>query len=177
MKTDRAIDIIRDMKRNIRSVIKNCAFNFGWTFEKCLDWRQEHIFDNPYWQKLPRWAKSEIQSYFECVFDDLIEKLVWTHVLDGKRILSGSPETKNRDKDIFEQHNERVDHFSCHCYVHQTNDRIIFLPFNSENRKQEVTFGRLTQDDIKSRTLMGTELLFKGNRRNGSQCLAKVELL
>lgn len=80
-----------------------------WTHEKQLSQLTEWVYNTATYRKLPSWGKNELAGVVFVLRAQQNRKLVWTHVLDGKRVKSGSPELSGR-------YHELKDGESAHCW-------------------------------------------------------------
>lgn len=175
---DRTLDTVKSMREEIQSWIGRQAVQGAWTFERILEWRGRHIYGHERWNKLPRWAQTEVNTHFEIRLDDLQNKLIWTHVLDGKRVHCYALETFDRARDIYEQNEAlkaaRKAH-SASCYAFCLPDRrLMFVPFGEWERQKEMESGRLVQSDLDTIHRPHTIQLYAHHRPNGKVGLAKM---
>lgn len=148
----RSLDSIKAYTEEIRYWLGRFAFESVWTFEKTLQWRTERLYDQDRYKKLPRWAVERISGILS-VYDALHQaKLVWTHVLDGRRSHHRDPRFENRHVEISNQE----PNLSAFCYAlnfHEDDGglirpRRVYVPFLKETRDNDIASGRLTADDL-----------------------------
>lgn len=168
-------DIVASLNNDIEFWVSRTAAKNGWTFERVLDWKTRNILKNATYQKLPRWAKEKIDTAFNIYYNILESTLIWTHVLDGKRIIYSDPAADNRAKDIHDQNVElskqgKANSAFCHAFA-LPDSRLILVPFRDEDRKLEIESGRLTEEDIGLITNHKTVHLPRGNVMNGTAIL------
>lgn len=168
--TDRNRDAVRGITSDIRYWIGKQAYLDAWTLERCLKWRERNVFTHSRWGKFPQWAITEVYTAFNIYIQQLEDKLAWTHVLDGKRVFSHSPETVDRVHDIYQQN---LEWGSCYCHARQLhNGAIMFVPYRDTDREKEVASGRLPVD---FQTIAYTTTpLFITHKPNGTPVLAKI---
>jgi hypothetical protein len=93
-KLDKDIEVVRDLRFTLRDVFNNVR-KHGQTLEKLLADRNERIFGHYYYQKLPRWAHSELTGYFNAMWDMLQNE--WTtgmYILKDGRMVDYSGKGK-----------------------------------------------------------------------------------
>jgi hypothetical protein len=90
MDTDRVLKLVE--------VLKNCLRDMWRTIEEAhlshrtyLDYRRR-IFSGSDYEKLPRWAKEYLRGYDMARYDAIDTLIVYSYVLNGKRVTLGSPE-------------------------------------------------------------------------------------
>lgn len=174
--TDRALDLICCFRGEIRQQVDRW-WRTAKLFEDCLEWRTRVIYGHPRWSKLQGWAKHDVNTYFAIMFDQLQNKLVWTHTLDGRRILSGAPETEGRAKEIYDQNNT-FPNCSAYCYAYLLETgTILLVPYRKKERDGDLQEGRLNRALLTAVYDRKTEPLFRYNRRGGSQGLARTQII
>jgi hypothetical protein len=173
---DRANDTCRSILAEIQSWVAGFAHSGAWTFERILKWRKEHVHGHPRWKKLQRWAHERCNTAFEIALANHDRKLIWTHVLDGKRVLSHAKSCDDRHCDIHTQSVDDPDNnFSAYCYAVLLPDRrIVLIPYREEYRGKELANGRLKLADIQAATHPTAKMLSVMHLPNGTPVLSSV---
>jgi hypothetical protein len=101
------------------------------THETILKKRSD-LMSSGTWEAMDSYNSAKCMGISDVLSDLLWKELVWTHVLDGKRVLSKSfPDDRIRDIDTDE---------SAHCYVSPEGK---LVPFREKHRNQDKEAGRL----------------------------------
>ena len=160
---DKTRDYLNSVKEGLRSVLCG-TWRYKLTHEKMLE-RRKAIYASDAYKLLPRWAASEIGGYFDALYDCQInQRLFWTHVLDGKRVLS-------HDKCLDGRHGEIDMGLSYHCYLVRIHGEVQMIPFREEERAAELASGRLKQDDLDAIKRRATDVVLDvmlAHRPNGT---------
>ena len=112
------------------------AMTYGWTMES-MEHHMQKVATQLQLKRLPEWAKYQMQGVWK-LYRLMVERnLVWTHVLDGKRIPAKEiPAQRLRDID-------KAASAHCLAYLDDAGERH-FLPFRRDDRDTDVAAGRLT---------------------------------
>jgi hypothetical protein len=132
----------------IRYWLENCAVQGAWTFERCLEWRTNHVHNHAMWQRISFAEQSYIQSRLDAAFEHHNRQLVWTTCLDGKRLIGNYAEHAELVNDnAFKIHQQSeqfpATHFSAYCWAHMDGEKLVLSPYRQVERSQEVDCGRL----------------------------------
>lgn len=92
-KLNKSIADLGMLQNRIRELHSECR-HFGYSFEEYLDKIQKRITGTSEYQKLPRWAQSEIQGYRSGQYD-AFER----YVLEGRWELDGKQYTNGPEKE------------------------------------------------------------------------------
>jgi hypothetical protein len=137
---DKTRDYLNSVKEGLRSILRE-TWRYKLTHEKMLE-RRKAIYASEAYKRLPRWAEAEISGFFEAAYDlQINQRIFWTHVLDGKRVLSHDPSLDGK-------HGTLDSDLSYHCYLVRIDGKVQMIPFIEKDRAKELVSKRLTQDDL-----------------------------
>ena len=175
---DRALERVKSLCGEIVYWIESYHGRSGTSFEKLLQWRQERIFDNPNYNKLQQWAKERISHCFDNALKTVSNRLIWTHVVDGERMLYTDPRLHDRAREVNEQMQALKDQGkanSAYCYAFcdtENNNRLILIPYREEDQQKEIESGRLSADDLNRPYHHKVVFLRSAHQPNGRNALA-----
>lgn len=83
------MDLLTTLKtiQQFRETIRNIADNtirFHWTCSEWSKYRKEHILENEYYKKLPRWAIEYIAGYSDAMMEQIERLVVFSYIIDEK---------------------------------------------------------------------------------------------
>lgn len=178
---DRNYDTVKSIKSEILYWVGRSAFKCGWSFEKVMEWREKNIFSHPRYKKLTRADVAELSAVFDVILEQLQAKLFWTHVLDGKRVLTHDPVTKDRAIEVYEQGvalEQAGKAASAYCYAFKLpDDRLMLVPFREDDREKELESGRITEHELNLIYDQKTVVLPVAHLPNGKPSLSTVQYL
>jgi hypothetical protein len=152
--------------------IGKMAHEMAYTAERITQYRLD-IFNRVGYDKITERDRGEIDGVYKYVHGQHEQKLFWTHILDGQRVITG-------DEKLDGRHHELDTSTSYHCYLFGLTrpgaERVlIFVPFRQADRDQEIASGRLSEQDVSDvingrRNGNQVDLIVPGHLLNGAVC-------
>lgn len=149
------------------------AHQVAYTAERITDHLLTRVYDNPGYKKITERDRGEIEGAWKLVRNQHENKLFWTHVLDGRRVVTHDTCLEGRYQELDTSE-------SYHCYlfglIRPGQERVlVYIPYRQEDRDREIASGRLTEADISDvinglRNGNKVDLIVPGHRLNGSGC-------
>lgn len=100
------------------------------THEMILENRSK-LVESETWKRMAAYDRARVWGISDAMYDLMWKRLVWTHVLDGKRVLSTDvPSERIHDIDTDD---------SAHCYVTPEG---MLVPWRAAERLRDVQAGR-----------------------------------
>lgn len=139
---DQADKLILSLMSEYR-VIYNDAGKYGRSHEWILEQIGNRIHGHPDYKRLPDWG-SHVLFYFSHhhMLKEWQRAHIYTHVIDGKRYVSGDPVFEGRYDEL------NASDESYHCYGFRVDDELVWVPINDANVEREIEAGRLSQEHL-----------------------------
>ncbi len=80
----KSLAVVKSLREGLINLYDNTA-RFHWTHSELLAYRAQHIHAGDY-QRLPRWAQSELHGTEEILSLQLWKKVIFSYVVHGQRL-------------------------------------------------------------------------------------------